>query len=179
MLITSQLTNIAQHIRLLILDVDGVLTNGAVTLCSNGEDIKSFHSHDGHGIQAIQGAGIAVAIISGRTSQAFSLRMNELGVKHVYQGQKDKTIAFQALLSHYQITPNQVAYMGDDIPDLAVMTQVALPIAVINAVTTVKQRIPWHTENPGGNGAVREVCDLLLQTGANHPATQNQEPQRD
>ena len=179
MLITSQLTNIAQHIRLLILDVDGVLTNGAVTLCSNGEDIKSFHSHDGHGIRAIQEAGIAVAIISGRTSQAVSLRMNELGVEHVYQGQKDKTVAFQALLSHYQITPNQVAYMGDDIPDLAVMTQVALPIAVVNAVTTVKQRIPWHTENPGGSGAVREVCDLLLQTGANHPATQNQEPQRD
>ncbi|HAG62175.1 MAG TPA: hypothetical protein DCL40_04650 [Coxiellaceae bacterium] len=175
MLITSQLTNIARCIRLLILDVDGVLTNGAVTLCSNGEDIKSFHSHDGHGIRAIQDAGIAVAIISGRTSQAVSLRMNELGVEHVYQGQKDKTIAFQRLLSHYQITPNEVAYMGDDIPDLAVMTQVALPIAVANAVTTVKQRIPWHTENPGGSGAVREVCDLLLQTHANKPSSQKQE----
>ena len=171
MQLTPQLTIIAQRIRLLILDVDGVLTNGAVTLCSNGEDIKSFHSHDGHGIRAIQEAGIAVAIISGRTSQAVSLRMNELDIEHVYQGQKDKTIAFQALLKHYQISPDQVAYMGDDIPDLAVMTQIALPVAVANAVNAVKQRIPWHTDNPGGSGAVREVCDLLFHAQTNKQPT--------
>ncbi|MBV52553.1 MAG: 3-deoxy-D-manno-octulosonate 8-phosphate phosphatase [Coxiellaceae bacterium] len=172
---TQPLVNIAQRIRLLILDVDGVLTNGAVTLCSNGEDIKSFHSHDGHGIRAIQEAGIAVAIISGRTSQAVSLRMNELDVKQVYQGQKDKTLAFQELLEYYQLTPEEVAYMGDDIPDLAVMKQVSLPIAVANAVPAVKEGAVWQTVKTGGMGAVREACDCILQAQTQHDTHSKQE----
>ena len=152
----------AQHIRLLILDVDGVLTDGTIMLSSSGEDIKCFSAHDGHGLNAIQKAGINVAIISGRTSHAVSIRMKELGISQVYQGQKNKDLAFKELLQHYNLTAQQVAYIGDDVPDLTVMRQVALPIAVANAAEGLKQFTPWHTENIGGKGAVREICDLLL-----------------
>mgnify|MGYP001159900174 CR=1 FL=1 len=160
---TPSLLNIAKNIQLLILDVDGVLTDGSVTLCSNGDDIKSFHSHDGQGIRSVQEAGIPVAIISGRTSQAVVLRMQELDVKTVHQGQKVKTKAFEAVLKHYQVSADQVAYVGDDLPDLTVMKRVGLPVAVANAVNAVKQSTPWHTSSTGGKGAVREVCDILLQ----------------
>lgn len=153
---------LASHIRLLILDVDGVLTDGGLTYDSNGQELKTFSVLDGHGMVALQQAGIAIAIITGRNSQAVTTRMKELRIKHVYQGQANKQVAFAELLAHYQITANQVAYMGDDIPDLIVMQQVALPIAVANAVTAIKESTPWQTTQSGGKGAVREVCDALL-----------------
>ncbi len=152
-----------QKIKLLILDVDGVLTDGKIWLTPDGAEMKSFHTHDGMGIKNLQNAGIPVAVISSRTSPIVTTRMQELGVKYIYQGQASKTAAFEALLSLLNLSKDAVAYVGDDLPDLPVMNQVGFSIAVANAVARVKQQSDWETQQTGGHGAVREVCDLLLQ----------------
>lgn len=151
-----------QPIKLLILDVDGVLTDGTFWLSSTGEELKRFHTHDGVGIKRLQNAGITIAIISGRVSAAVTARMAELNVTHVYQGCHDKLSVFNHLTDQLHINPQQVAYMGDDLPDLAVMNQVGLPIAVANACAEVKAIARWQTVQHGGMGAVREACDRLL-----------------
>lgn len=150
------------EIKLLILDVDGVLTNGAITYTSEGHEIKSFHVHDGLGMKRLMQSGVEIAIITSRKSTIVEKRMNELGVKHLYQGQKNKLAAFEELLTKLTLTKEQVAYCGDDLPDLVVMEQVALPIAVANAVDEVKAIAKWQTQKLGGQGAVREICERLL-----------------
>lgn len=152
-----------EKIKLLILDVDGVLTDGKIWLTPDGNEMKSFHTHDGMGIKNLQNAGIAVAVISSRNSAIVTTRMQELGVQHIYQGQVSKIAAFEELLSLLNLSKDAVAYVGDDLPDLPVMTQVGLSIAVANAVARVKQQSDWETQQIGGYGAVREVCDLILQ----------------
>lgn len=149
-------------IKLLILDVDGVLTDGKVWLSPNGEETKAFHVHDGLGISALRKAGITVAIISGRESKVVTQRMKELQVQYVFQGQHDKLPAFEQLLSELQLNKSEVAYVGDDLPDLPILQQVGAPIAVKNAVTDVKAAALWVTELSGGAGAVREVADAIL-----------------
>lgn len=149
-------------IKLLILDVDGVLTDGRLWYGENGEAIKAFHVHDGYGIRSVQKAGITVAIITARESKIVTRRMQDLGVEHVYQNAHDKSAAFDDLLKKLKLTPEKAAYIGDDLPDLSVMRRVGLSIAVANAVTAIKKEVDWHTQNTGGNGAVREICDLLL-----------------
>lgn len=152
-----------EKIKLLILDVDGVLTDGKIWLTPDGNEMKSFHTHDGMGIKNLQNAGIAVAVISSRNSPIVTTRMQELGVQHIYQGQVSKIAAFEELLSLLNLSKDAVAYVGDDLPDLPVMAQVGLSIAVANAVARVKQQSDWETQQTGGYGAVREVCDLILQ----------------
>lgn len=149
-------------IKLLILDVDGVLTNGQLVYGPSGEALKLFHAHDGLGIRRLQDAGIRVAIISARQSEAVSTRMRELGVQDVFQGCSDKRPAFQELLSRHQLAPQEVAYMGDDLADLAVMVQVGLAIAPANAQPPVLKAAAYITERPGGQGAVREAAEHLL-----------------
>tara|TARA_B110000914_G_C15362884_1_gene399413 strand:+ start:216 stop:749 length:534 start_codon:yes stop_codon:yes gene_type:complete len=158
----NKATNSAKSIKLLILDVDGVLTDGGLYFDDNGSEFKRFNALDGHGIKMLLDSSIEVAIISARHAKCVAHRMDGLGVKHYYQGQSNKTIAFEELLTKLDLQPNQVAYVGDDVIDLPVMSKVAMPIAVANAHPYVKEHAVLTTQNTGGNGAVREVCDLLL-----------------
>lgn len=153
----------ARQVRLLIVDIDGVLTDGGLTFDNRGEEYKTFNSLDGHGIRMLLDCGIEVAVITGRNSDIVNHRMGELGVKHIYQGHRDKLMAFEKLLQATGFEPAQVAYVGDDLPDLPIMQRVGLAIAVNNAHNFVKQHCDWVTEATGGNGAVREVCDFILE----------------
>jgi 3-deoxy-D-manno-octulosonate 8-phosphate phosphatase (KDO 8-P phosphatase) len=159
---TTDLLKLAARTRLLVLDVDGVLTDGLLHYGTAGEETKSFHVRDGAGIKALLRAGMAVAIISGRNSPATTIRMQELGLKHVRQGCEDKLAALQELLRETGFGPAQVACVGDDAADLSMMRTVGLAIAVADAHPTARDAAHWVTRLPGGFGAVREVCDLLL-----------------
>jgi len=152
----------AKAIRLALFDVDGVLTDGKIFIDSHGTETKAFNTHDGHGIRLLLHYGIEVGVITGRTSKALEYRMQDLQVKHVYQGCKDKYLAFQDLLSKLELNELQAAYVGDDIFDLQVMSRCGLAVAVANANAFVKQHAHCETDNVGGHGAVREVCELLL-----------------
>ena len=153
----------AKKLKLLILDVDGVLTDGRLFFDNNGNEYKSFHARDGHGIKLLRQTGVEVAIISGRKSNSVALRMKSLGIVHIYQGHEDKRTAFHELITTLGITPKQAAYVGDDLLDLPIMTRVGLAIAVQDANFVVKQHADWCTTLPGGLGAVREVCDFIMQ----------------
>lgn len=150
-------------LRLIGFDVDGVFTDGRFYLADDGVESKAFFTQDGFGIRQLLAAGIEVAIISGRKSQAVKKRMSELGVQHVIQGCGDKLAAFDSILAGLDLSPQQCAYVGDDIPDLSILAKVGLPIAVANAVPEVQQQCRYTTESRGGFGAVREICDLILQ----------------
>lgn len=152
----------AREIRLVLFDVDGVLTDGRIYLDDNGAEIKAFHTHDGHGIRLLLHYGFEVGVITGRTSKSLEHRMKDLGVKHVYQGCKDKFLAFQELLSGLKLDERQAAYVGDDIFDLQIMTRCGLAVAVANANAHIKQHAHCETINTGGRGAAREVCELVL-----------------
>lgn len=150
------------RIALLILDVDGVLTDGRFFRLPSGDEIKSFHTQDGHGMAKLQKSGIPIAIISGRDSISVDQRMQELGIQHVHQGIKDKLAVFEKLIDTLNITADQVAYVGDDEPDITVMSRVGYKIAVANATPAVLEIADWVTQNEGGAGAVREVCEWIL-----------------
>jgi 3-deoxy-D-manno-octulosonate 8-phosphate phosphatase (KDO 8-P phosphatase) len=149
-------------IKLLICDVDGVLSDGMIYLGNQGEEYKSFCTKDGFGIKALLNAGIQVAVITGRDSRIVSERMASLGVTHVYQGQSDKMHSYRALLETLKLGPEQVAYIGDDVVDLTVMQNCGLGVAVADAHPLVLQQADYITRIDGGRGAVRELCDLLL-----------------
>jgi 3-deoxy-D-manno-octulosonate 8-phosphate phosphatase (KDO 8-P phosphatase) len=153
----------AKKLKLLILDVDGVLTDGKLFFDNEGNEYKAFHARDGHGIKLLRQTGVEVAVISGRKSNSVALRMKNLGIEHVYQGHEDKRAAFNEIIEKIGITPEQAAHVGDDLLDLPIMTRVGLAIAVADANFAVKQRADWSTTLPGGHGAVREVCDLIMQ----------------
>lgn len=152
----------AQAIELVIFDVDGVLTDGSLFLGDDGQEYKAFHSRDGHGMAMLRAAGIAMAVISGRSSEVVRLRMEGLGIEHVYQGRRDKLPAYEALRRSLALAHAQVAYVGDDVVDLPVMGQVGLAVAVADAHPLVRERAHWCTRLGGGRGAAREVCELLL-----------------
>lgn len=151
-----------RQIRLLVLDVDGVLTDGSLFLGDGGEQYKAFHSRDGHGIRMAQHGGLEVAVLTGRTSAVVTHRMQDLGVRHVLQGRRDKREAMAELLERTGFAPETSAYIGDDVVDLPAMRQAAIGIAVADAHPLVLEHADWHTQAPGGRGAVREVCEALL-----------------
>lgn len=153
----------AAQIKLVIFDVDGVLTDGSLFLGDDGLEYKAFNSHDGHGMKMLQQSGVDIAIITGRTSKVVEYRMASLGINHVYQGQLDKNIAFRDILDRLSISTEEIAYVGDDVVDLPVMTKVGLAIAVENAHPMVKQHAHWTTPRSGGRGAARDVCELLME----------------
>ncbi|PKM12395.1 MAG: 3-deoxy-manno-octulosonate-8-phosphatase KdsC [Gammaproteobacteria bacterium HGW-Gammaproteobacteria-3] len=153
----------AKQLKLLILDVDGVLTDGKLFFDDQGKEYKSFHARDGHGIKLLQQTGVKVAVISGRKSNSVALRMKSLGIEYVYQGHEDKIGAFDEIIREMGIHANQAAHVGDDLLDLPVMTRVGLAIAVADAHGVVRQHADWVTSLAGGQGAVREVCDLIMQ----------------
>jgi 3-deoxy-D-manno-octulosonate 8-phosphate phosphatase (KDO 8-P phosphatase) len=165
----------ARAVRLAIFDVDGVLTDGTLYIGPTGEAMKAFNILDGHGVKMLQHAGIATAIISGRTSEAVTWRARELAIAHVEQGCSDKVAAFEALASKLALTPEQCAFVGDDLPDLPVMRRCGFAVAVCNAAEAVKRCAHYVTRAHGGRGAVREFCELVLEARgqlADDPAVQ-------
>jgi 3-deoxy-D-manno-octulosonate 8-phosphate phosphatase (KDO 8-P phosphatase) len=160
---TSTLQEKAAKIKLAIFDVDGVLTDGRLYFDANSNEQKVFYVHDGLGIKMLQDSGVKIAIISSRESSIVTKRMQSLGVEFIYQGQKYKRVAFNNLLNQLNLKPEQVAYVGDDLPDLYLIKTAGLGIAVANAVSVVRENATWCTEKNGGQGAVREVCEFIMQ----------------
>ncbi|WP_420265826.1 KdsC family phosphatase [Candidatus Magnetominusculus dajiuhuensis] len=162
--ITNETIELAKHISMLILDVDGVLTDGSIILDNEGNELKVFNVKDGHGIKMLINEGINVAIITGRTSGALQRRARELGINDVYQGCDDKVAAYEDLKINYALHYKNIACVGDDIADIPLMTRVGLPVAVGDAVEDIKQFARLVTSKEGGRGAVRQVCDFLLKS---------------
>ncbi len=158
-------TALAQ-IELLVLDVDGVLTDGRLYFGARGEALKVFHVHDGHGIRLLMNAGVQVATLSGRRSAAVNARMRELGVRHVVQGCKDKVSALLKISRRLDIHPLKCACIVDDTPDLPLMSAVGFAAAVADAHPLVRSAAHWVADSDGGYGAVRELCDALLRARA-------------
>ncbi|OQW91203.1 MAG: 3-deoxy-D-manno-octulosonate 8-phosphate phosphatase [Beggiatoa sp. IS2] len=153
----------AARIRLVIFDVDGVLTDGSLYLGDDGQEYKAFHATDGMGMHLLLSTGVKIGIITGNISQVVMHRMHNLGVQYVFQGQIDKVPAFRQLCADLQLAPEQVAYVGDDINDVPVLSRVGLAIAVANAHPLVVNYAHWQTHALGGRGAAREVCELIMQ----------------
>jgi 3-deoxy-D-manno-octulosonate 8-phosphate phosphatase (KDO 8-P phosphatase) len=153
----------ARRIRLLILDIDGVLTDGSLYFDAKGETLKVFNVRDGHGIKMAQRAGLEVALVSGRRSDAAFHRARELEINRFFEGVRDKVAILEQLLAALNLTPPEVAAVGDELVDLPLFHRVGLAVAVADAVPEVRAAAHWVTTLPGGQGAVREVCDLLLQ----------------
>lgn len=168
MLSVDELTLRASKIRWLLLDVDGVLTDGRLYFGNQGEEYKSFNTLDGQGIKALQKTGVNVGIITGRTSNLVAKRAADLGINLLIQGREDKWHALQELLAQAAIREaapelHEIAFMGDDWPDLTVMTRVGLALCVANAHESVVEHANWQSKRRGGEGAVREACDLIMR----------------
>jgi len=156
----------ARRIKLLVLDVDGVLTDGKLHIAAHGEVVKVFHVRDGSGLVALRRAGVTVALISGRDSAAVTHRARELGIEHVHQGIADKGAALDALCTDLKLVRDEVACVGDDTPDIPLFERAGIAIAVADAHPEAAARAHWITQARGGHGAVREICDLLLAARA-------------
>jgi 3-deoxy-D-manno-octulosonate 8-phosphate phosphatase (KDO 8-P phosphatase) len=153
----------AARVKLLLMDCDGVLTDGRITLLENGDEEKSFHTRDGHGLVLLHRAGLSSGIISGRTSSLVERRARELGMRYVRQGTWDKIKDFNELLAEAGVTEHEVAFVGDDVTDIPLMQRSELAIAVADAVPETRAAAHYVTELPGGHGAVREVTELILK----------------
>ena len=152
----------AAKIRLLICDVDGVMSDGLIYQGNSGEELKAFNVRDGYGIRCLLTSGIEVAIITGRKAKLLEDRANTLGITHLYQGQSDKLLAYRELLDKLAVRPGEVAYIGDDLIDWPVMAEVGLSAAVADAHPLLLPKADYVTQIAGGRGAVRELCDLIL-----------------
>lgn len=160
--IPQEIIERAARVRLVAFDVDGTLTDGRLWYGEDGHELKSFHVHDGHGLKSLRAHGIEVALVSARISHVVALRAEELGIDHVYQGQADKRACLLDLLHGAGLGPEQSAFVGDDLADLRAMGAAGLAVAVANAHPAIAARAHWTTHAAGGNGAAREVCDLIL-----------------
>ncbi len=163
MISEDALKSALQKVRWLVLDVDGVLTDGKLYFDNNGNELKTFNTLDGHGIKMLQSSGVRVAIITGRRSSVVERRAHDLGITKLIQGREDKFSALQELLVDESCRLEDIAYIGDDYPDLLVMTRIGCPIAPPNAAPPVRERALWITHARGGEGAVREACDRIMQ----------------
>ncbi|MGM0773915.1 KdsC family phosphatase [Marinobacter sp.] len=159
---SAELMEKAAAIRLLALDVDGIMTDGKLFFSASGDELKGFNILDGLGIKQVMAAGIEVAVITGRCSPLTDKRMNDLGIPHLMQGREDKKIALQELAGQLGLSPQQIAYMGDDLPDLPAILYAGLGMTVPNGYWLVRQHADLCTMAAGGSGAVREACELLL-----------------
>ena len=160
--VSLQVMTQAQHIKLLICDVDGVMSDGVIYQGNNGEELKAFNVRDGYGIRCLLTSNIEVAIITGRKAKLLEDRCATLGITHLYQGQSDKLLAFRELLDKLALQASEVAYIGDDLIDWPVMAEVGLSVAVADAHPVLLPRADYVTRIAGGRGAVREICDLIL-----------------
>ncbi len=159
---SSALMEKAARVRYLLLDVDGVMTNGVLYIDAQGRETKGFSIYDGHGILLLQKAGMGIGIVSGSLSASVECRAKDLGIEDLYQGAHDKLPIYEMLLAKHHLSDGQVAYIGDDVIDLPILKRVGLSVAVPNAVDQVKSVVDWVTKRRGGDGAVREVVDLIL-----------------
>lgn len=159
----SELQAKAHNIKLLLLDVDGVLTDGRLYFSNGGEEFKAFSTLDGHGIKMLQKSGVRVGIITGRTSNLVAKRASDLGITILIQGREDKWDALQEILNEHPFALDEIAFMGDDWPDLTVMCRVGLALTPANGHFSVVERSHWQSKARGGEGAVREVCDLIMK----------------
>lgn len=157
------------EIKLLILDVDGVMTDGRIIMNDTGHEMKCFHVRDGHGLKLLLSAGIDVIMISGRKSKSVKYRAKELGIQEIYQGVKEKGSLCRRLIQRKRLRREQVCCMGDDLPDLPMFSQAGISIAVADASPEVQRAASLVTKNRGGNGAVREVCELILKAQEKRP----------
>jgi len=158
----------AKGVKLLLLDVDGVLTDGSITYTDQGDEIKSFNAKDGFGLNILQKIGVEVGIITARSSGALERRLQDLKLKHLYQGVRHKLKAYNEILAELGLKPFEVAYMGDDWLDLPILSRVGLAVTVADGVSEVKDVSHFVTENSGGHGAVRELCDLIIEAKGEH-----------
>lgn len=161
--LTPEIQARAARIKLLIMDVDGVLTDGRIFIRDNGEEIKSFHTLDGHGLKMLQAGGVQTAIITGRDAPSVGIRVKQLGINHYYKGIHDKRAAYADLRAKAGVEEHECAFIGDDVVDLPVMVRCGLPVAVPEAHWFTLKHAAYVTRNSAGNGAVRELCDLIMQ----------------
>lgn len=159
----QSLSRRAADVQLLALDVDGVMTDGKLYFSAQGDELKAFNILDGHGIKMLLKNGIEVAIITGRNSPLTAKRARDLGIEHLIQGREDKKFALLELCEHLNLAPENTAYLGDDLPDLGAIVTAGLGMCVANAHAFVQEHALYRTHLPGGQGAVREVCDLILE----------------
>ncbi len=157
-----EVTERARAIRLLLFDVDGVLTNGQLFLGDDGQEYKAFYSRDGHGLVMLQNSGVEIGVITGRRSEVVRIRMAELGVDRVVQGCRDKLAAYEELKREMELSDAAIGFVGDDAVDLPVMRRAGLAIAPADAHPLVSRHAHWQTPSPGGYGAARDVCELIM-----------------
>ncbi|WP_019603917.1 3-deoxy-manno-octulosonate-8-phosphatase KdsC [Teredinibacter turnerae] len=160
----------AAQIKLLLLDVDGVMTDGRLYFSNDGQEMKTFNTLDGHGIKMLRRSGVEVGIITGRTSQLVAKRAADLGISLLMQGREDKFTALEEMRATFPCELDQIAFMGDDYPDLTVMCRVGLALTVQNGHPAVVERAHWQSAARGGEGAVREACDLIMQAQGTYDA---------
>ncbi|WP_133135715.1 KdsC family phosphatase [Legionella rowbothamii] len=158
----NKLIERAQKIKCLICDMDGVLTDGLLYIDNHFNELKTFHIHDGVGLKLLMAVGIEVAVITGSRNAVVDHRMQQLGIKHYYKDQLNKQDTYEQLKKTLNLEDEQFAYIGDDLPDVPLIKKVGLGVAVANALPAVKEIAVWQTEHSGGRGAVRELCDLIL-----------------
>ncbi len=154
----------AKKIKLLLLDVDGVLTDGTIILDNQGNELKAFHVRDGHGIKLAQRSGIAIGIITGRKSEVVNIRARELGIQEVYQGAHEKILAYESVIAKYRVEDGEVAYMGDDIVDVEIFKRVGMAVGVADADPAIRPHVDLITKTEGGRGAVREFINFVLKS---------------
>jgi len=161
--LASDMQQRAVKIEVILMDVDGVLTAGDIVYNSNGEEIKFFNAHDGLGIRLAHEAGLKTGLISARDSEAIRIRARELKMELLYLGKYNKLKSYDMLMKEADLRDEQVCFIGDDLPDLPVLQRVGFPVAVKNASAKVKETIPFHSERAGGEGAIREIIEYILQ----------------
>lgn len=162
--VDNEIYHRAKNIKLFVCDIDGVFSDGRIYLGNEGEELKAFHTKDGYGIKALGASGVDVAVITGRQSNIVQTRMSALNVKHIVQGEENKLPALKNIVAKLSLSPEQVAYIGDDMPDYECMAYVGLSIAVNDAHPSILKLADYTTFTRGGFGAVREVCDMLMQS---------------
>lgn len=160
----------AKNIRLVIFDVDGVLTSGELFYGENKIELKAFHVHDGQGMKMLQESGVTVAIITTRVSEIVAQRMKDLNIRYVYQGQRDKVIPYEELKEALQLEDKQIAYVGDDLPDLPLLRRAGLSVTVPNSPPIIQEYVNLITRAQPGNGAAREICELIMQAQGTYQA---------
>ncbi len=160
--VDERLLAAAAQIKVVLFDVDGVLTDGSLYLDNEGQEYKAFHSRDGHGLKMLQRTGVEVGIITGRTSKVVEYRARDLGIKHVFQGCADKLVVYEALIKQLAFDARHVAFVGDDVVDLPIMLKVGFAVAPRDAHHLVVKHAHWITPSPGGRGVARELCELIM-----------------
>lgn len=153
----------ASRVKLAIFDVDGVLTDGSLFIGDDGQEYKAFNSRDGHGMVMLRQTGVTLAIITGRSSEVVRIRMASLGINHLYQGILDKLAAYEELKNCLGLADEAIAYVGDDVVDLPVLRRAGLAVAVADAHPLVQRHVHWQTRSPGGRGAARDLCELIME----------------